>query len=258
MTYCQCCRRAYWSREGGACKDCYERSEETVEELQLENEELKAKIAFLRISSPLDHRDHASYNDVVLLAASDDRTSESAVPVLAHKVILVNRSPVLKATLENEMEEKQTATIEITDASHDVLCEFINYLYTAEISLDEKLACELLELAENYDVEHLKAYCEKFLVSKLNWENSITRYVFAHRHNAERLLRAALSLITNNMSKFIKRSEYMELVEKEPRLLVEIYEAYLSKQINAVLPESSYCGLNNLEAVIGDEKKMEI
>ncbi|XP_044479314.1 BTB/POZ domain-containing protein At4g08455-like [Mangifera indica] len=234
MSNCQGCRRTYWSYECGICKDCFVRSGKTVNELQREIEELKDKIAFLRIPSPLDHHDQPSYTDVVLLTASDDRTPESSVPVPAHKAVLVNRSPMLKAKLENEMEEKQTATIEISDVSHDVLCEFINYLYTAEICLDEKLACELLELAENYEVKHLKAYCEEFLVSKLNWENSITRYVFAHRHNAKRLLLAAVSLITNNMSSFIERDEYMKLVKKEPGLLVEIYEAYLYKQINPV------------------------
>jgi speckle-type POZ protein len=53
------------------------------------------------------------------------------------------------------------------------------------------------------------------------------------------MLEAALSLITDNMDKLTKREEYMELVEKDPRLVVEIYEAYLSKQINTAAHKDS-------------------
>ncbi|KAJ6681593.1 SPECKLE-TYPE POZ PROTEIN [Salix koriyanagi] len=129
--------------------------------------------------------------------------------------------------LGNEMEESRSGIIRISDVSYDVLRAFVNYLYTAEACLDEQMAYDLLILAEKYEVKHLKAYCEKFLVSKLNWDNSFVSYAFAHQHNAKHLLESALSLITDNMDKLTKREEYMELVEKDPRLVVDIYEAYL-------------------------------
>ncbi|KAF3456824.1 hypothetical protein FNV43_RR01478 [Rhamnella rubrinervis] len=61
----------------------------------------------------------------------------------------------------------------------------------------------------------------------------------AHRHNAKHMLNAALSLITDNMDKLTKRDEYMEVVEKDPRFVVEIYEAYLSKQVNTATHKDS-------------------
>lgn len=150
-----------------------------------------------------------------------------------------SRSPVFRAMLENEMEESRSGTIKISDVSYDALCAFINYLYTAEACLDEQMACDLLILAEKYQVKHLKTYCEKFLVSKLNWDNSVMSYTFAHHHNAKHVLDASLSLITDNMDKVTKREEYMELVEKDPRLVVDIFEAYLSKQVNMAAGKDS-------------------
>lgn len=144
----------------------------------------------------------------------------------------MNRSPVFKAMLENEMEESRSGTIKVSDVSYDALRAFVNYLYTAEACLDEQMACDLLVLAEKYQVKHLKGYCEKFLVSKLSWENSLMSYAFAHQQNAKLVLDAALCLITDNMDKLTEREEYIELVENDPRLVVEIYEAYLSKQVN--------------------------
>lgn len=134
--------------------------------------------------------------------------------------------------LENEMVESLSGTIKISDVSYDALRAFVNYMYTAEACLDEQMACDLLVLAEKYQVKHLKTYCEKYMISKLNWENSLVNFAFSHQHNAKSLLDASQSLIMDNMDKLSKSDEYKELVEKDPRLVVQIYEAYLSKQVN--------------------------
>lgn len=139
---------------------------------------------------------------------------------------------MFKAMLEIEMEESRSGTINISDVSYDALRAFVNYLYTAEACLDEQMAFDLLVLADKYEVKHLKTYCEKFLVSKLNWDNSVASYSFAHQHNAKHLLESALSMIIDNMDNLTKSEEYAHLVEKDPRLVVEIYEAYMSKQVN--------------------------
>ncbi|EPS61448.1 hypothetical protein M569_13349, partial [Genlisea aurea] len=149
-----------------------------------------------------------------------------------------SRSPVFRAMLENEMEESLSGTVKISDISYDALRAFVNYLYTAEASLDEQLACDLLVLAEKYEVKHLKSYCEKFLMSKLNWENSLLVYAFAHQHGARTLLEAALSLIMDNIDKLSKRDDYRELVDKDPRTVVQIYEVYLSRQVNTAVAVS--------------------
>ncbi|KAB5568548.1 hypothetical protein DKX38_002341 [Salix brachista] len=217
---CISCKEYYGRCDAGTCKECYEEASDTEEELKREIEDLKAKVAFLRFWSPLDH--HITHRS-------------SAGPCFTD----ASRSPVFKAMLENEMEESRSGTIKISDVSYDALRSFVNYMYTAEACLDEQMACDLLVLAEKYQVKHLKAYCEKFLVSKLNWDNSVVSYAFAHQHNAKHMLETALSLITDNMDKLTKREEYIELVEKDPRLVVEIYEAYLSKQVNTAAHKDS-------------------
>ncbi|XP_040997809.1 BTB/POZ domain-containing protein At4g08455 isoform X1 [Juglans microcarpa x Juglans regia] len=241
---CLSCTELYDASVAGTCKECYEEANETEEELKSEIDDLKAKVAFLRFWSPLDLHYHGrpivpGFTDVVLVASSDDPSAGPAVPVPAHKALLVSRSPVFRAMLENEMEESRTGTIKIGDVSYDALRVFVNYLYTAEACLDEQMACDLLVLAEKYQVKHLKTYCEKFLVSKLNWDSSIMSYAFAHQHNAKLMLDSALSLITDNMDKLTTKAEYVDLVEKDPRLVVEIYEAYLSKRVNTAAHKDS-------------------
>ncbi|CAH9101734.1 unnamed protein product [Cuscuta europaea] len=246
---CVSCKEDYCAREAGTCRECYEEASETEEELKREIEELKAKVNFLRFWSPVDPLHYINlsspqrgpspsstpcFTDVVLVASNvgSEKNATQPVPVPAHRAVLASRSRVFRAMLENEMEESLSGTIKISDVSYDVLRAFVNYLYTAETCLDECMACDLLVLAEKYEIKHLKAYCEKFLISKLNWENSLLNYAFAHQHNANNLVEAAVALIMDNMDKLRKREEYGDLVEKDPRLVVELYEAYLCKQTN--------------------------
>lgn len=151
----------------------------------------------------------------------------------------VSRSPVFRAMLENDMEERRSGTIKISDVSYDALRAFVNYLYTAEASLNDQMACDLLVLAEKYQVKHLKACCERFLIARLNWDKAVANYVFAYQHNAKQLLDAALALITDNMDKLSEHEEYVDLVESNPRIVVEIYEAYLKKQVNTAACKDS-------------------
>ncbi|CAB4266848.1 unnamed protein product [Prunus armeniaca] len=203
---CISCEGIYNRDDPGTCKQCHE--------------DHKAKLAFLTTTHP------SSFSDIFLFA-SDDK--EAARPVPAHKAVLVSRSPVLRAMLENEMEESRSGTIKIGEVSYSALYTFVNYLYTAEVCLDKQLACDLLVMAEIYQVQHLKNYCQKFLVSNLNLDNSLLTYTFAHQHNAKPVIHAALTLIIDNMDKLTAREEYAELKEKDPQLVFEIYEAFLSR-----------------------------
>ncbi|XP_018728723.2 BTB/POZ domain-containing protein At4g08455 isoform X1 [Eucalyptus grandis] len=244
----ECCKDECVTLDSSStCEECHEKAKQTKEKLKREIENLKAEVAFLSFWSPADrHHHHLSggsygpgFTDVVLVAAKDGPTGDPSTPVPAHRAILAGRSAVFKALLENETEESRNGTIKISDVSYNALRLFVGYLYV-ETCLDEQMACELLVLAEKYQVECLKAYCEKFLVSKLNWDNSLMCYAFAHQHNANRLLGAALSLIMDNLDGLRHHQEYLELVEKDPCLVVELYEAILAKQKKNAAPKDTF------------------
>ncbi|XP_047341014.1 BTB/POZ domain-containing protein At4g08455 isoform X2 [Impatiens glandulifera] len=241
---CLSCTDRYFAKDAGTCRDCYDEASETEQELKREINDLKAKLGFLQVWSSSDsssssthlypERSSFCFTDVVLVAASE----VYPIPIYAHKAVLVSRSPVFRAMLKNEMAESLSGTIKISDVSHNVLEVFVNYLYTANAELDEQMACDLLIMAEKYEVKHMKDSCENFILSRLNWDNSLSSLVFAHQHNAKGLFDAALLVIVDNIDKLNKKDEYMELVEKEPMLVVEIFEAYLSNQKNTAQSKS--------------------
>lgn len=83
---CISCREEYLPRDAGTCKECYEEAGETEEELKREIEDLKAKVAFLRLDQVVHGSCSSSFTDVVLIASHDGAASP---PIPAHKSILV-------------------------------------------------------------------------------------------------------------------------------------------------------------------------
>ncbi|KAM3296769.1 hypothetical protein ACQJBY_038889 [Aegilops geniculata] len=252
--YCQSCKNVYDEEDAGTCKECYEEASETEEELKREIDDLRSRLLFLRLPSPTLDASAVGHSDLLLHAIPASSTSPSRSPsgdadgarldtpaVPAHRVILASRSPVFRAMLDSEMEESRSGVIKMYDVSYDVLRAFVHYMYTGEALLDEQMACDLLVLAEKYEVKHLKTYCEKFITSKVNNDNAIVHYAFAHRHGAKQLLEASMSALMDSMPTLAEREEYKELVERDPRILVEIYETYVSRQDNTAAERDSDC-----------------
>ncbi|CAA6668437.1 unnamed protein product [Spirodela intermedia] len=234
--WCHSCREEYEDVDAGTCKECYEEASETEEELKREIEDLKAKVSFLRLCSPIDPHLPPPHPPPPPIFPF----TPGPVAVTAHPDYCLNQPGASPdepfACLQGHAGERDGGEPERhhqdRDVSYTVLQTFIHYLYTAEALLDEQMACDLLVLAERYQVKHLKVFCEKFMISKVNGETAVMSFAFAHRHNAGMLLETALALILDNMSMLTAREEYRELVEKDPRLVVEIYEAYLTRQVN--------------------------
>lgn len=83
ITRCLSCDENYDPDEAGTCKECYEEANETEEELKRQIQDLKSKVSFLTLSSPLDS---PSTTDLVLLPSAD--AFSPSIP--AHKAVLVS------------------------------------------------------------------------------------------------------------------------------------------------------------------------
>lgn len=220
---CLSCKETYTKRSAGTCRECYEEASETEEALKKEIEELQARIAFLKTWVPEAMEEDCA--DIVLECSDGSK-------IRAHRAVLVSRSSVFKAMLESKMEESRTNTIKITDFPYEILRLFVHYLYTAEIYIESLDDCvvDLLALAEKYNVKQLKSVCERHMVSKLNSGNALSHFEYASLHGAKTLKQAALSTITENIQDFVGKTEYQELVNRDAKLVVEIFEHFLERK----------------------------
>ncbi|KAJ4814640.1 BTB/POZ domain-containing protein [Rhynchospora pubera] len=217
---CEMCNEEFGGRVAAAwiCKEC-------LQEVHRKMDRFMSLISFLRLDPP-PSPPVTSSGLVLLQSAVNSDGAFASVPV--DRVVLRSRSPVFKAMLATDMEESRTGVIKIPDATPKVLESFVSYLYTAETTLDEDIARDLLILADKYQVDHLKEFCERYMTSNVTYDNAIVSYAFAHLHNAKLLQDVARSLIIENidMGTLMEREDYKELSEQDPHLIVKLYEAY--------------------------------
>ncbi|XP_065208775.1 speckle-type POZ protein-like [Planococcus citri] len=151
----------------------------------------------------------------------------------AHKTILATRSTVFDKMLRVDMLESKKNHIEITDVDHEPFEEMLYYMYTGKVKNLNKLAFELLPLADKYDLEELKSMCENALLWKLTTDNAARMLILADTHRVGELKRYALRFIRENYESCedFKDTEFWKnLAASNAELLKEMMAAFCKKQ----------------------------
>lgn len=117
-----------------------------------------------------------------------------------HKAILAARSPVFRAMFKHEMIEAKQNQVTITDVQPKVFAELLRFIYTDSVKDLDTMALELLQVADKYDLEKLKALCEKALLGGISEETAINMLITADLYRAEQLKQSTIGFIERNGS----------------------------------------------------------
>jgi len=147
----------------------------------------------------------------------------------SNKALLASSSWVFRAMLETDMTEKMKNEINITDAKPEIIEDLLDYLSNGLIPDDfDTKAVEMIHVAEKYKLEALIKACENSLVDNLSVDNVIHTLITvdlyvpnsAHRQKI-------LDFMNSNAAQVIKTkdSDWMEFLQKYPKLVTELYLA---------------------------------
>ncbi len=81
--------------------------------------------------------------------------------IAANKCLLAIASPVFEKMFYGHL--KEPGDITIVDATHDAFLEFLQFFYCDKFELSTDNICEVLTLADKYDVAGLVNLCVQFL-----------------------------------------------------------------------------------------------
>ena len=148
----------------------------------------------------------------------------------AHQVILSAWSPVFRGMFQAEMKEKETKTVEIQDLEPDIMLEMLKFIYIGRCGINNKNpdivnVMGLLEAADRYQVDVLKAKCEEVMISILEPNNCLRILDCADMFGAQDLKTRAMKLVVRNMKTLLGSDEWKECAKKRPHLFVDISEA---------------------------------
>nr|XP_042902791.1 protein maternal effect lethal 26 [Parasteatoda tepidariorum] len=132
---------------------------------------------------------------------ADVTITVDGVSLLAHKFVLVTRSPVFKAMFDNDCLESNTKTIQITDADASIFKNFLKYLYCSEIGdKSYDMVLNLYVLADKYAVDGLKEDSRDILESELNEGTVCQLLEMSHLFRDETLSEKAVDFFKQHFS----------------------------------------------------------
>ena len=145
-----------------------------------------------------------------------------------HRSILSARSPVFRAMLQADMEEKREGIIYIKDFSPDVVKAMLNYMYTSTLDQgdqDQEHLKEVFKAADKYQLDLLKKACEQNLCHGLTTENCLIYLVLGDMYKAEMLRRLSKKKFFTNAYEIMftqRREDWKRFVQSRPDLKVEL------------------------------------
>ena len=148
------------------------------------------------------------------LFQNDHSDEEGIMTISAHKVILQARSPVFNAMLSSSMLETTSNEIMISDFDHNIVKEFIRFLYldTCEADVLDKYSKSLIAVAHKYEVMRLFEICENHLLHTLTNNTVIELLKIADMHDAKELKEKALKFFEVNARILSKKYRLCELL----------------------------------------------
>uniref|UniRef100_A0A0A9YU46 Speckle-type POZ protein n=1 Tax=Lygus hesperus TaxID=30085 RepID=A0A0A9YU46_LYGHE len=130
-----------------------------------------------------------------------------------HKLVFASRSSVFKSMFQHRMQESISGSVTIPNCEPEVFRKLVEFMYTGVVEGLESCACDLLKVADMYDVRLLKLMCEEHIISTLTVANAFEMFAFADLHNAEVLREKVRNFIMNpaHIPDFIRNRESFEL-----------------------------------------------
>lgn len=150
----------------------------------------------------------------------------SGKSMIAHKEILVARSPVFAAMFNTKKVGKQ---VKIDDVTCEVFKQLLQYIYTDKAEFQETTGDGLLAAADTYGLDRLKAGCEHALSEYVTRKTAIKTLILADKHNAQQLKTRLLQFIKTYAEDVMYGNNWNTLVEGHPKLLLEVYQAMAKK-----------------------------
>ncbi|CAL1261152.1 unnamed protein product [Larinioides sclopetarius] len=143
--------------------------------------------------------------------------------LFAHSSIIRCRSIVFAKMLDQDMLERRTRCISITDADFQVFDCFLMYLYTAKLKDKSwNTVYYLYSLAEKYAVSGLKKTCSCWLSANLNVDTVSKCIALAAFYEDKELKDEAKQFIRDNLGSVFETFDWKYIVSNQPQLASEV------------------------------------
>lgn len=142
------------------------------------------------------------------------RDKQQVETIKAHRCLLMARSPVFRAMLGRDMQERRTGVVRIPDFEPEIVREFLLFLYTDNLSgktVMQDHCVPLLSIAMKYEVRGLVKICEGYLASQISEDNVVRILLVADEYAAFGLKDDALNFIAHHSEAVYQQKDFQDL-----------------------------------------------
>ncbi|XP_072446841.1 kelch-like protein 3 isoform X10 [Chiloscyllium punctatum] len=133
------------------------------------------------------------------------------VEIEAHRIVLAACSPYFCAMFTGDMAESKAKKVEIKDIDGHTLSKLIDYIYTAEVEVNEENVQVLLPAASLLQLMDVRTACCDFLQSQLHPTNCLGIRAFADVHTCTELLDEANAYAEQHFPDVMLGEEFLSL-----------------------------------------------
>ncbi|GBN07321.1 Speckle-type POZ protein [Araneus ventricosus] len=156
-----------------------------------------------------------------ILSDTELRTSTKTFP--AHKNILSARSPVFMRMFSDDMKEKNSGYVDITDLEDDTVHRMLLYIYTDSLEdLQVASAAKLYEAADKYAILPLRSLCSSFLKENLRPSNACRVLVLADLHNDDDLKSSVQDYILKQHKQIFYSQKWKDFMNTRLKLAADV------------------------------------
>jgi len=129
----------------------------------------------------------------------------------SHKLIIQVRTEYFHRMFSSGLKESQSNIIRIFDCSPSIFIDILKFIYTDSCFINEENCNSLMEQANFFQLDRLKAICENFWIGNLNVNNACSIIQIADRFNATQLRDFAREFIFSHIQEVIMTEGFKEL-----------------------------------------------
>lgn len=142
--------------------------------------------------------------------------------IYAHSLILCLRSSKFHGSFKDTI--GIIKLIPITDVSHDIFLQFINFLYTDEvITINQDNIAQIFQLALQYSIHVLEELCNESIHNKINTNNACHLYELSDNStNTQELKVACMNYASKNFLEILNSDTFMEISAETLKAVLEL------------------------------------
>lgn len=158
-------------------------------------------------------RQNEQFTDVKLVV--EDRE------IACHRVVLAACSKYFHALLSSDMKECREEKVTIQGHKYDIVELIVKHVYAESIQVQADNVQDIVEAADYFQLDQLKANCENFLLRQVAETNCLGLMQFGELHSLDALSHKARKFALTNFFKVSQQEEFL-------RLPPEVLQSYLS------------------------------